>query len=188
MSERTKVTHAAETRDGIIEWLRRELVGPAPGHPVVQLNGEEILRPQDPPRFRYACGILFPNGVAYSGSEGAAAEEREAIEDAQAIDATEQAITPGVADPDTDRANEAEFDPTDAAPGGVSIVTQTRVPARKKNSLLAAKHWRRHRGIPRLHRTDGDAAEPAGPDQLGHPPEVRESRDGDVVPEFQRAA
>jgi hypothetical protein len=54
--------------------------------------------------------------------------------------------------------------------------------------FLVAGHWRRHRGIPRLHRTDGDAAEPAGPDRLGHPPEVRESRDGDVVPEFQRAA
>jgi hypothetical protein len=117
MNERTKVKNAAETRDGIIEWLRRELVGPAPGHPVVQLNGEEILRPQDPPRYRYACGILFPNGVAYSGSEGAATEEREAIENAPAIDATEQTVASDVADPETDRADEAESDPTDAAPG-----------------------------------------------------------------------
>lgn len=49
-----------ETRDTIVEYLRRELVGPSPGFPVVQLNGEEILRPQDPPRLRYSAGVLFP--------------------------------------------------------------------------------------------------------------------------------
>jgi hypothetical protein len=67
MTERDRIRTAAEVRDGIIEWLRRELVGPAPGHPFMQLNREEILRPQDPPRYRYACGILFPNGVCVFG-------------------------------------------------------------------------------------------------------------------------
>ncbi len=67
MIARSKSQDAGTTRDSIIASLRRELVGPSPGHPCVQLNGEEILRPQDPPRYRYACGILFPNGVAYSG-------------------------------------------------------------------------------------------------------------------------
>ena len=38
----------------------KELVGPSPGHPAIQINGEEILRPQDPPRQRYSAGILFP--------------------------------------------------------------------------------------------------------------------------------
>ena len=63
-----KVKNASEVRDHIIDSLRTELVGPSPGFPMVQLNGEEILRPRDPPRYRYACGILFPNGVTYSGS------------------------------------------------------------------------------------------------------------------------
>src|SRR5215510_13558862 len=49
-----------ETRDSIIDYLRKELVGPSPGFPAVQLNREEILRPQDPPRLRYSAGVLFP--------------------------------------------------------------------------------------------------------------------------------
>jgi hypothetical protein len=121
MTERDKIRTASDVRDGIIEWLRRELVGPAPGHPFMQLNREEILRPQDPPRYRYACGILFPNGVAYSGSEGAAGEEREAIENAPAVDASEQAVAADVADPDQEREAEEEIAPTDAAPGTEAV-------------------------------------------------------------------
>ncbi len=49
-----------EVRDEIIQRLRKELLGPAPGFPAVQLSGEEILRPQDPPRLRYSAGVLFP--------------------------------------------------------------------------------------------------------------------------------
>jgi hypothetical protein len=49
-----------DVRDQIVDYLRRELVGPAPGFPAMQLNREEILRPQDPPRLRYSTGILFP--------------------------------------------------------------------------------------------------------------------------------
>lgn len=54
------MTTAYEVRDSIVDFLRRELIGPSPGHPAIQVNGEEILRPQDPPRQRYAAGILFP--------------------------------------------------------------------------------------------------------------------------------
>jgi len=54
MSETFKI------RDFIVDFLRKELVGPSPGYPAVQINGEEILRPQDPPRQRYGAGILFP--------------------------------------------------------------------------------------------------------------------------------
>ncbi|MCZ2076103.1 MAG: hypothetical protein LC130_14020 [Bryobacterales bacterium] len=49
-----------EARDAIIKYLRSELIGPSPGFPAMQLNREEILRPQDPPRLRYSAGILFP--------------------------------------------------------------------------------------------------------------------------------
>ena len=47
-------------RQDIVDFLRRELVGPDPGFPAIQLNGEEILRSQDPPRMRYSAGVLFP--------------------------------------------------------------------------------------------------------------------------------
>src|ERR1700740_1053093 len=49
-----------EARKEIMDYMRREMIGPAPGFPATQLNGEEILRLQDPPRLRYSAGILFP--------------------------------------------------------------------------------------------------------------------------------
>ena len=48
-------------RSDVIQFLHDELVGPQPGLPMVQLNGEEVLSPQDPPRLRYGAGILFPS-------------------------------------------------------------------------------------------------------------------------------
>jgi hypothetical protein len=65
---------AVEVRRAMIRALRDELVGPACAAPAVQwhgpgspLNGEEILRSNDRPRSRYGSGILFPNGMTYSG-------------------------------------------------------------------------------------------------------------------------
>lgn len=72
-----RLESAVEVRNFIVDSLRRKLIGPDPGYPAVQwssdgsLNGQEILRPQDPPRYRYAAGILFPNGVTYSGAMAA---------------------------------------------------------------------------------------------------------------------
>jgi hypothetical protein len=48
-------------RDEVIKFLKEELVGPRPGLPFVQLNKEEVLFPEDPPRLRYGVGILFPS-------------------------------------------------------------------------------------------------------------------------------
>lgn len=69
-----EIKSAVEVRRFIVENLRRKLIGPDPGFPAVQwsadgvLSEQEILRPQDPPRHRYAAGILFPNGITYSGA------------------------------------------------------------------------------------------------------------------------
>lgn len=53
--------NSREVRSFVVDFLSRELIGPDPAHaPAVQLNGEEVLRPQDPPRHRYSAGILFP--------------------------------------------------------------------------------------------------------------------------------
>jgi hypothetical protein len=82
-----KASGATAVREFVIDWLRRELVGPSPGYPMVQLNGEEILRPQDPPRYRYGCGILFPQGVRYSGGESIDAEEVAGVSSATEVDA-----------------------------------------------------------------------------------------------------
>lgn len=75
-----------EVRDQIVDYLRRELVGPAPGFPAMQLDREEILRPQDPPRFRYSTGVLFPMRTNVPSQVGAAEEVIEATEAAPVED------------------------------------------------------------------------------------------------------
>jgi len=75
---------AMTLRDEITQFLHGELVGPRPGLPMVQLDGEEVLPPQDPPRLRYGAGILFPSARplddqedddATANNEGAAEEQ-----------------------------------------------------------------------------------------------------------------
>ena len=56
-------------RDDIVQFLRRELIGPDPRPETAAFNGgEEILRPQDPPRLRFSAGVLFPK-KATQGAE-----------------------------------------------------------------------------------------------------------------------
>ena len=64
-------------REFIVDFLRKELVGPAPGHPAVQIDGEEILRAQDPPRHRYGAGILFPMRAQLLRQDETAADEED---------------------------------------------------------------------------------------------------------------
>ena len=83
-----QVESPSQVRDFIIDWLRWEMVGPAPDFPKMKVNpaGEEILRGQDPPRHRYGCGILFPRGVNYSAALDADDEELSGIAAAEAVD------------------------------------------------------------------------------------------------------
>ena len=69
---------SAQVRSEIISFLRRELIGPDPGYPAQQLDREEILRPQDPPRLRYSAGVLFPPKAAVALAENATEKETEA--------------------------------------------------------------------------------------------------------------
>ena len=62
-------------REQLLDFLKRELVGPDPIPPHIQDNGEEILI-NEPPRLRYSAGILFP--------------QRSIIQDADKNNQTEQ--------------------------------------------------------------------------------------------------
>lgn len=103
---------SVQPRSEIVDFLRRELVGPDPGYPAQQLNREEILRPQDPPRLRYSAGVLFPRRAAVAvaetatetevESEGAELPEGEGLENENT----------GVGDPRADARGEGEV-PTD---------------------------------------------------------------------------
>ena len=76
-------------REFMLDFLRKELVGPFPGHPSVQVNGEEVLRPQDPPRNRYAAGVLFPTRAETlrqdETDEGCAAAEEAGSPESDAV-------------------------------------------------------------------------------------------------------
>lgn len=85
---------SAKLRREIVDFLRRELVGPDPGFPAVQINREEILRPQDPPRLRYSAGVLFPMKAQMQQTEMATEEEVNAAENAPAEGDEPEEVTP----------------------------------------------------------------------------------------------
>ncbi len=68
-------------REQLLDIINREFVGPDPINlpGLIQNNGEEILH-SDPPRIRYAAGILFPQGVLPNVAEEADAKEAEALD------------------------------------------------------------------------------------------------------------
>ena len=85
-----------DVRDFIVESLRRELVGPDPGLPAVQtgigaasVRGEEILRPEDPPRLRYGAGVLFPRRELVEEQERNEAPDTEPATSDEDLAATE---------------------------------------------------------------------------------------------------
>lgn len=81
------ISETVELRKYITDFLKRELVGPDPGFPDVQQNGEEILRPQDPPRLRYSAGVLFPLQASVDLREDA--DEKE-VEEVSPVDFDEE--------------------------------------------------------------------------------------------------
>lgn len=59
-----------DVRTDIVEFLKRELVGPDPDRQLSKFNnGEEVLRPQDPPRMRYSSGVIFPSKAIIASNE-----------------------------------------------------------------------------------------------------------------------
>ena len=72
-------------RDQIIDFLRRELVGPDPIPPVIQENGEEILE-NDSPTVRYGAGVLFPKQTQNQESEREDSGETEVIVEEAIVD------------------------------------------------------------------------------------------------------
>lgn len=71
------ISETVDLRKYVTDFLKRELIGPDPGFPDVQSNGEEILRPQDPPRLRYSAGVLFPMRASLDLREDADEQEVE---------------------------------------------------------------------------------------------------------------
>lgn len=151
----------AEVRSEIVDFLRRELIGPDPGLPAQQLNREEILRPQDPPRLRYSAGVLFPRKAALAVAE--TATEAEADLDNSAVPVADELANEetGLGDPRADARGEGEI-PTDQEvnraneylPSAMGISALLHLPARLKVRVTAAHYTREV--ITGLGRTDKD--------------------------------
>jgi hypothetical protein len=150
---------SASVRSEIVDFLRRELIGPDPGLPAQQLNREEILRPQDPPRLRYSAGVLFPRKVSVAVAESASEAEAE-LDDSDLSEADElKNDDTGLGDPRADARGEGET-PTDQEvnraneylPSAMGISALVRVPDCLTISIAAAVYIRER--IPGLGRTD----------------------------------
>lgn len=72
-------------REQIIDFLRRELVGPDPIPTMMQENGEEILE-NDSPTVRYGAGVLFPRQTPNQESEREDSGETEVVLDEPIVD------------------------------------------------------------------------------------------------------
>jgi hypothetical protein len=150
---------SAGVRSEIVDFLRRELIGPDPGLPAQQLNREEILRPKDPPRLRYSAGVLFPRKaevtVAETATEAEADLGNSAVPEADDL-ANEDT---GVGDPRADARGEGEV-PSDQEvnraneylPSAMGISALLRLPDRLKIHVAAASYTRET--VPGLGRTD----------------------------------
>ena len=141
------MSETLEARNFIVDFLRRELVGPSPGYPVVQIDKQEILRAQDPPRQRYSAGILFPVrsqvvSQNHTGKDEEATQDAESpepdpiIEDFAAGELPEKIeVSPGESPPETDRdvtlANEL-------LPSAMGLSALLEVPERLRVEVQAA--------------------------------------------------
>lgn len=66
-------------REDILEFIKRELIGPDPIKPHIQPNGEEILL-NEPPRMRYGAGVLFPRAATIEKLDSTSTEEENVLE------------------------------------------------------------------------------------------------------------
>ena len=152
---------SAEVRSDIVDFLRRELIGPDPGFPAQQINREEILRPQDPPRLRYSAGVLFPRKAAVSIAETATEAEVESGSSAVPEGDELENEDTGIGDPRADARGEGEV-PTDQEvnraneylPSAMGISALLRLPEKLRVNIACA-HYERA-SVPGLGRPDKD--------------------------------
>jgi hypothetical protein len=135
----------AQVRSDIVGFLRRELIGPDPRPEHAHLNsGEEILRPQDPPRLRYSAGVLFPGTARVELQDDAASDEVGSAEsgppegDDELEDVTPNGGASEAEDPTEHEVNRAnEF-----LPSAMGLTALVRLPRRLKVTVRAGRYER----------------------------------------------
>lgn len=133
---------AGRIRDGIVDFLQRELIGPDPRPELSHLNGgEEILRPQDPPRLRYSAGVLFPTRVSVEQAESATREEAEVAESGPAEGDEPEDLTPGGGGGDADTNVEHEVNrANEFLPSAMGLTALVHLPKRFRVKVRAGRY------------------------------------------------
>lgn len=138
----------APVRSGIVDFLKRELIGPDPRPEHQAFNdGQEILRPQDPPRLRYSAGVLFPGGARVDGLETATNEEAESAESGPPEGDEPDDVTPAGAPGDADSTTEHEVNrANDFLPSAMGLTTLVRLPRQLRVTVRAGRYERHVEG------------------------------------------
>ena len=133
---------AASIRDGIVDFLRRELIGQDPRPEQAHLNGgEEILRPQDPPRLRYSAGVLFPTRVSVEQAESATREETEVAESGPAEGDEPEDLTPSGGGGEGDTTVEHEVNrANEFLPSAMGLTALVRLPKQIRVKVRAGRY------------------------------------------------
>lgn len=138
------MTNASTVRSEIVNFLRRELIGPDPRPEHASINGgDEILRPQDPPRLRYSAGILFPGRARVADQEVASADETRAAETGPPEGDEPAEPTFGDGSADLDEGTEHEVNRANQyLPSAMGLTALVRLPARLTVEVSAAQYER----------------------------------------------
>ncbi len=142
------MSNNAQVRSDIAGFLRRELIGPDPRPEHAQLNGgEEILRPQDPPRLRYSAGVLFPGTARVELQDNASPDEVESAtsgppegpDEEESNDTSSSGVSA-----DADSTTEHEVNrANEFLPSAMGLTALVRLPKRLKVTVRAGRYERK---------------------------------------------
>ena len=146
----------SQVRTDIVGFLRRELIGPDPRPEHQQLNdGDEVLRPQDPPRLRYSAGVLFPGGAHVGDQDNAACDEVEAADTGPAEGDEPEDATSGSGAGDSDNTTEHEVNrANEFLPSAMGLTALVHLPKRLKVTVRGARYEKK--SVPNVGKTDKD--------------------------------
>lgn len=139
------MSSATKVRSEIFQSLLRELIGPDPRPEHAHLNdGEEILRPQDPPRLRYSAGVLFPSAVRIDLQDEASEQEIEGADDGPPDGTESETSAPGGGSDDADSQTEQEVcRANEFLPSAMGLTALVRLPKSLRVSVSAGRYEKR---------------------------------------------
>lgn len=152
----------SQIRPAIVDFLRRELIGPDPRPEHLNDNGgDEILRPQDPPRMRYSAGILFPRGIHTVEQDNVSTEATDVADNGPAEGDEPEDITPGGSSNDTDDSTEYEVNrANEFLPSAMGLSALVRMPKSLKVTVQAARYEKKIvTGVGKLYKKNNNESE-----------------------------